>query len=82
MDQRVDQPKFLKIKVNKNNDLSEKNGGDEGIRTLDELLAHTPLAGERLRPLGHVSVGGNSDLCVVGQATNEFYSRLYGGSKR
>ena len=38
------------------------NGGDEGIRTLDELLAHTPLAGERLRPLGHVSVGGTSEL--------------------
>ena len=30
-------------------------GGDEGIRTLDALLAHTPLAGEHLRPLGHVS---------------------------
>ena len=40
------------------NDLPEGDGGDEGIRTLDELLAHTPLAGERLRPLGHVSVGG------------------------
>ena len=31
-------------------------GGDEGIRTLDTLLGHTPLAGERLQPLGHVSV--------------------------
>ena len=31
-------------------------GGDGGIRTLDALLAHTPLAGEHLRPLGHVSV--------------------------
>ena len=30
-------------------------GGDGGIRTLDALLAHTPLAGEHLRPLGHVS---------------------------
>ena len=31
------------------------NGGERGIRTLDELLTHTPLAGERLQPLGHLS---------------------------
>ncbi len=31
-------------------------GGEGGIRTLDELLTHTPLAGERLQPLGHLSV--------------------------
>ena len=31
-------------------------GGEGGIRTLDELLTHTPLAGERLRPLGHLSM--------------------------
>ncbi len=30
-------------------------GGDGGIRTLDTLLAYAPLAGEYLRPLGHVS---------------------------
>ena len=30
-------------------------GGEEGIRTLDTLLTYTPLAGERLRPLGHLS---------------------------
>ena len=31
-------------------------GGDEGIRTLDAgLCPHAPLAGECLRPLGHVS---------------------------
>ena len=30
-------------------------GGEGGIRTLDELLTHTPLAGERLQPLGHLS---------------------------
>ena len=40
----------------------EGSGGDEGIRTLDGLMTHTPLAGERLRPLGHVSVGGTSDF--------------------
>ena len=31
------------------------DGGEGGIRTLDGLLTHTPLAGERLRPLGHLS---------------------------
>ena len=31
------------------------DGGEEGIRTLDAGLPHTPLAGERLRPLGHLS---------------------------
>ena len=32
-----------------------KIGGERGIRTLDGLLTHTPLAGERLQPLGHLS---------------------------
>src|SRR5690554_5058347 len=31
------------------------NGGEGGIRTPDTLLRCTPLAGERLRPLGHLS---------------------------
>ena len=35
------------------------DGGEEGIRTLDALLTHTPLAGERLRPLGHLSTFGH-----------------------
>ena len=30
-------------------------GGERGIRTLDGLLTHTPLAGARLQPLGHLS---------------------------
>ncbi len=29
------------------------NGGEGGIRTLDTGLGYTPLAGERLQPLGH-----------------------------
>ncbi len=37
-----------------------KAGGEEGIRTLDTLLTYTPLAGERLRPLGHLSIAGIS----------------------
>ena len=32
------------------------NGGERGIRTLDRGLTYTPLAGERLQPLGHLSV--------------------------
>ena len=39
-------------------------GGEGGIRTLDELSTHTPLAGERLQPLGHLSGGGN---CSTGE---------------
>ncbi len=31
------------------------SGGEGGIRTHDGLLTHTPLAGERLQPLGHLS---------------------------
>ena len=31
------------------------DGGERGIRTLDEVIPHTPLAGERLQPLGHLS---------------------------
>ena len=32
------------------------DGGEGGIRTLDGLLTHTPLAGARLQPLGHLSI--------------------------
>jgi len=28
-------------------------------------MTHTPLAGERLQPLGHVSVGGTSDFTAA-----------------
>ena len=38
-------------------------GGEGGIRTLDGLLTHTPLAGERLQPLGHLS--GNLSVSNV-----------------
>ncbi len=34
-----------------------RSGGEGGIRTLDGL-PHTPLAGERLQPLGHLSRRG------------------------
>ena len=32
-----------------------KTGGEGGIRTLDAVLPHTPLAGERFQPLSHLS---------------------------
>ena len=32
-----------------------RSGGEGGIRTLEGLLTLTPLAGARLRPLGHLS---------------------------
>jgi len=32
-----------------------KNRREEGIRTLDTLLAYTHFPGVRLRPLGHLS---------------------------
>ncbi len=35
-------------------------GGEGGIRTLDGLVTHTRLAGERLQPLGHLSKNLNS----------------------
>ena len=40
---------------------SNKNGGEEGIRTLDTGSPYTPLAGERLRPLGHLSTAVDSE---------------------
>ena len=33
-------------------------GGEDGIRTHETLMRSTPLAGERLRPLGHLSGKG------------------------
>ena len=40
------------------NEIILKYGGEEGIRTLESFLSPTPLAGERLRPLGHLSKNG------------------------
>ena len=36
----------------------EASGGEDGIRTHETLMRSTPLAGERLRPLGHLSGKG------------------------
>src|SRR5207247_10852467 len=38
-------------------------GGERGIRTLEGLLTLTPLAGVRLRPLGHLSAHWEMLLC-------------------
>ena len=43
-------------------------GGDEKIRTSDTLLGYAPLAGECLRPLGHVS----EPVCLVAKPEAEF----------
>jgi integrase len=43
---------------NKSLESHENSGGERGIRTLEGLLTLTPLAGVRLRPLGHLSVRG------------------------
>src|SRR5256886_17372843 len=48
--------KFLGI------DFVRKFGGERGIRTLEGLLTLTPLAGVRLRPLGHLSAPGNAGV--------------------
>ena len=44
------------------------SGGERGIRTLDTLLTYTPLAGERFRPLSHLSEISFSFHCA-GPAT-------------
>ena len=47
------------------------SGGERGIRTLEGLLTLTPLAGVRLRPLGHLSArvktAARSSGCVLEQ---------------
>ena len=55
---------------------SKTSGGEEGIRTLDELLTHTPLAGERLRPLGHLSAPLITHPRELYQAFNRPYQML------
>jgi hypothetical protein len=53
--------------------VTEAAGGEGGIRTLDELLTHTPLAGERLRPLGHLS-GRSQCTCRADLEPTRAYS--------
>ncbi len=45
------------------------SGGEEGIRTLEKLLTSTPLAGARLRPLGHLSAGRATPMPLGKQAS-------------
>ena len=49
-------------------------GGEEGIRTLEKLLTSTPLAGERLRPLGHLS--GGSEIEKSARTINSVFAAL------
>ncbi len=43
----------------------QNSGGERGIRTLEGLLTLTPLAGERFRPLSHLSDMFDSSLSYV-----------------
>ncbi len=50
-----------------------EGGGERGIRTLDAGLSpHTPLAGERLRPLGHLSENAAKDTRVPRSRSNNY----------
>jgi len=40
-------------------------------------LRYTPLAGERLRPLGHISVGGSSENGLIEQALTHHFDGEY-----
>ena len=60
------------------------SGGERGIRTLEGLLTLTPLAGERFRPLSHLSIGSyplpygaprerhSTDRCTQGKAPRRY----------
>ena len=60
----LDRPSYCQLKTDISRqkkslillNINNLNGGEGGIRTLDGRLTHTPLAGERLQPLGHLSV--------------------------
>ena len=56
-------------------DLLEIGGGERGIRTLDRGLTYTPLAGERLQPLGHLSGGA-----IVAHSAGALSTDLVGDS--
>ena len=56
-------------------------GGDDGIRTHDALLAHTPLAGEHLRPLGHVSGTGRCRLPAPSAPSGRRKSAMVAGRR-
>ena len=45
----------IRLAVEERNLSSREDGGEDGIRTHEAVLPLTPLAGERLRPLGHLS---------------------------
>ncbi len=57
------------------------SGGERGIRTLDTLLTYTPLAGERFRPLSHLSVIRNRRPAVFRNDWTGEYSRAARGVK-
>ena len=54
-DQVINQPSGWLREMGCEEASRREDGGEGGIRTLDRGLAYTPLAGERLQPLGHLS---------------------------
>ena len=56
----------------------ERAGGERGIRTLEGLLTLTPLAGVRLRPLGHLSGCRPETVLIHGLGTNQAVPQLRG----
>ena len=50
----------IRPQPDRENAFARASGGEEGIRTLETVPPSTPLAGERLRPLGHLSANGYS----------------------
>ena len=59
-----------------NKQLSLISGGERGIRTLEGVLALTPLAGERFRPLSHLSDTFYSCVCSIHRERDRFGASL------
>ena len=53
------------------------DGGERGIRTLDGILSHTPLAGERLRPLGHLSTSIGEKYNRILSCVNSYITCIF-----
>ena len=62
----IKKPAKSRFFLNFRQPLLKDNGGEGGIRTLDTGLGYTPLAGERLQPLGHLTVDADGMLPYSG----------------
>ena len=48
----------MRFRGRNTSNFTKKSGGQDGIRTHETGTPPTPLAGERLQPLGHLSTSG------------------------